>query len=180
MRQHTSAYVSIRQHTPAGRRHLPGVGGVGYLVCIRQHTLAYVSIRQQAEDTCLALGEWAIWCAYISKRHRRHLPGVGRMGYLVVLEVFQSASRDKARQDLPQLRQYSYFCTSKAQVYSYVCTSKARKLCTINCCLSMLAPVTSVRAFCASSVDTCECQPTSAYVSIRQHTSAYVMLAPVI
>ncbi len=41
--QHTSAYVSIRQHTSASCRsfHL----GSAY-VSIRQHTSAYVSIRQ--------------------------------------------------------------------------------------------------------------------------------------
>jgi hypothetical protein len=36
IRQHTSAYVSIRQHMPAA-----------YACSIRQHTLAYVSICQQ-------------------------------------------------------------------------------------------------------------------------------------
>jgi hypothetical protein len=51
IREHMSAYVSIRQHTSA-YRCLPALPRAGYTlntsayVSIRQHTSAYVSIRQ--------------------------------------------------------------------------------------------------------------------------------------
>jgi hypothetical protein len=69
MRQHTSAYVSIRQHTSSNAVSLyqvfAGEGAAGALnsafiapayVSIRQHTSAYVSIRQHTS-------------AYVSIRH---------------------------------------------------------------------------------------------------------------
>jgi hypothetical protein len=62
IRQHTSAYVSIHQHTSAGLQHANAGNSIIISTCIRQHTSAYVSIRQHTSAYMDSV------CCYISRR----------------------------------------------------------------------------------------------------------------
>jgi hypothetical protein len=107
MRQHTSAYVSIRQDVYAVARHddTTIIGSAPAYVSIRQHTAAYVRLCMQQLNTTtpqeahliisLLLRQYLYSCMSFTGEHRRRLRLVGA-------------------------RQYVYFCSSKASVS--ICT----------------------------------------------------------
>ncbi len=127
IRQHTSAYVSIRQHTSA-------------YVSIRQHTSAYVSIRSVLHAGCitstLSVSSSNASCsashasAYVSilqlSSIRQHpsasvsIPAQHRIepGQSQLLATRTELIHMFERLSRYSLRQYVYFCASKASKLS--------------------------------------------------------------
>jgi hypothetical protein len=92
---HASAYVSIRQHVSA-------------CVSIRQNTSAYVSMRQNT-SACVDIRQHT--SAYVSiRQHTSAYVSIRQHACGVLWHVEASA----VGCHLLQLRQYLYFCTSKA------------------------------------------------------------------
>ncbi len=94
---HTSAYVSIRQHTSA-------------YVSIRQHTSAYVSIRVSA-SAYVSMRKTIYDTAHVSMRQHA---SAHTSAYVSIRQHAQDASRNCQRRP----RQYLYLCTSKASKLS--------------------------------------------------------------
>jgi hypothetical protein len=139
--------VSIRQHTPAYvsiRRHL-GDGSVAMLaayVSIRQHTPAYVSIRQHM-PAYVSIRQHT--SAYVSiRQHPSAYVSIRQLHHLGDGNVGELGSLDVHAQS-----QYLYFCTSKASKLSTAFFFSAMY-----------------------SFESASCLHTSAYVSLRQPTSA--------
>jgi hypothetical protein len=165
--QHTSAYVSIRQHTPAytcAAARCCSVGGM----------LAYVSIRQHTPTSAYAT---AYATAYASKnlrssemqQRRRHAdeqtPAL-RPGFETRLQLLRCQSL--------------YFCASKASKLS-TCRSWSDRTCVVcDADTDALERWSSSSSAAASQFESlthtcCRVPAPSAYVSIRQHTSAYAI-----
>jgi hypothetical protein len=145
---HTSAYVSIRQHTSAyatinlcwrqatARCSLPQHA----YVSIRQHTSAYVSIRQHTS-------------AYVSIR--QHTPAC--------------ASIPRA----PRSHKMRVRLTPEASLLTDAPTHAAAS--SSSCAASRRRSVACLR-FASSSAYVSMRRHTSAYIGIRRHTSAYVSI----
>jgi hypothetical protein len=157
------AYVSIRQHASAYayayvsmRRAQEDARGIAPR--IRQHTSACVERRKMRVESL-----YTQTSAYVSIRQHTQTSACGEQCR-------------RAPEDARALRQYLYFCTSKASNLSIrraVPSSAGRCACNRS---AHTSAYTSIRQH-ASSAGRCACNRsahTSAYASIRQHTSAYV------
>ncbi len=156
-----SAYVSIRQHTSAyvSIRHLRASAPT---CSIRQHTSAYVSIRQHtsAYVTCVQVLQPS---AYVSIRQHTS-------AYVTCVQVLQPSAYVSIRQHTSayvSIRQHTSAYVSIRHLRS---SAPALSLCSLPPSpAAVAAPVPrSLPAPAYVSIR----QHTSAYVSIRQHTSA--------
>jgi hypothetical protein len=160
--QHTSAYVSIRQHTSA-------CGSALRLACHPQHTSAYVGTRQHPS-------------AYVGIReHPSYLPRAARKYLSPAEPAAPHLHTPPAPPGTRLLRcQYVYFSTSKASKLSTWQSARAKRCCAISGCAACIRQHTSAYVSIRQHTSAVlrdkrmRCLHTSAYVSIRQHTSAYV------
>jgi hypothetical protein len=147
IRQHTSAYVSIRQPSLLHIASPTAFFTTCKDVSIRQHTSAYVSIRQRCPSSLLHTASATAFfttcgdqhtSAYVSiRQHTSLLHIASATAFLLPVKTSAYASIRQHTSAYVSIRQH-----------------------------------TSASAF----FTTCGDQHTSAYVSIRQHTSAYVSI----
>jgi hypothetical protein len=112
VRQHTSAYVSIRQHTPysAAASLNTCVRHTSVYVSIRQHTSAYVSIRQHTSAY-----EYPI-APLVESNEASVAALVAPVCFIhpVRIRTFVPGKQVNRAPALSTHSQNSYFCTSKA------------------------------------------------------------------
>jgi hypothetical protein len=171
--EHTSAYVSIRQHTSA---YGPAVRVLRCAASHTEHTSAYVSIRQHTDLQCGC-------CAALPRAQQAGSPAPVHTPAYVSIRPSAYAPR-RARNTRPltsyvSIRQHTSVYVSIRQQYPPADASNCLRndfsfssyTCSIRQHTSAYAPPRA-----RHTRPRISSQHTSAYVSIHQHTSAYVSI----